>query len=121
MFLGYTCPVPMQFCSGTPIEAGHQGMQRKIKWHQTPKDVHRCEGKYLVGELGYERLSNTTFRAPPGTAQAERGVLVLNRKPGSPVRTGKGGSGQGSGNKSNPGGRSMGHMGKHRQPFGEIW
>lgn len=119
MFLGYTCPVPIAQCSGTELQAGHQFMRYRVKWHRTPRDVHRCEGRYLLS-IGYERLSPTTFRGPLGSKQRERGILVLNRKPGSPVHTGKGGAQSGE-HKTSPGGRSMAHMKRNRVPFGEIW
>ena len=81
MQLGFVCPVPINICTGGSL----QSRSTKAKYHQSPADVHRCEGRYLQSQ-GYARLSNRTY-ARPGDGE----VLMLSKKPGQPVRTGKGG------------------------------
>lgn len=87
MLIGFVCPVPPNGCSGPTLAAGPGAGVRK--YHGGREEVRRCEHRYLIRQ-GYEQVDSRTYRAPAGTRQRERGLLVLDAKPGIPVRTGKG-------------------------------
>lgn len=83
--LGFACPVPPRDCKGTMLTSGNG--RGNVRWHGDHKQVQRCESKYLMSK-GYTRLSSRTFRPPEG---GPPGILVLNKRPGMPIVTGKGG------------------------------
>lgn len=86
--LGVACPVPVRSCNGSLLQAG-VGAGR-VKVHGDYLQVRRCQSKYLLSE-GYERIGSRTFRPPPGSKYP--GILILDKRPGMPVLSGKHGEG----------------------------
>jgi len=75
--------VPHDKCQGSPLASGPQ--KGKVKVHREVKQVQRCQKNYLLSQ-GYEMRGPREFYDP------KRGdVLVLDKRPGIPVRTGKAG------------------------------
>lgn len=88
MNLGFTCNTPVNECRGSFVVAGPG--KGKVKYHGDPKQVRRCQARYLEGQ-GYTRIGQREFRHP------DKGVLVLDKRPSPPVVTGKGGEKGGRG------------------------
>lgn len=80
--IGFICPVPVNVCKGSPLGAGSG--KGKARYHGDDRQVRACQATYLMSQ-GYERISAREFRPVKGGE-----VLVLSKRPGTPVRTGKG-------------------------------
>ena len=96
--LGYSCPSPSGQCHGAQINSG-LGSETHKKYHQDSLQTLNCFGKYLISQ-GYTRRSRREYKDPK-TGE----ILVLCKKPGLPVRSGKGGK---EGGKTVKGKRAMG-------------
>lgn len=85
MLLGFACPTPSRECGGSQIiSVNHGSNSAARKYHGDTKQVLRCYGKYLQS-VGFVMLSTRTFASPNGGP-----IRVLDRRPGTPVYTGKG-------------------------------
>jgi hypothetical protein len=95
----HLCGTPPEHCGGslTVLSAGFKN--KGIKTHHSPQEAMRCHGRYLVGVLGYEKLSSREFRDPKGS-----GIRVLTKpcRFGASMRAGK------EGNRNMPDGRRTG-------------
>ena len=96
--LGFSCPTPTAQCFGISITCGI-GSESHRKYHQDSQQTLNCFGKYLMGQ-GYIYKSRREYKDPK-TGE----ILVLSKKPGAPVRSGKTGKEGGKGAK---GKRAMG-------------
>jgi len=85
----------MDSCGGAIVVAG-VGKGRS-KYHKTPIEIHRCFARYMKAQ-GYEQLSRREYLSPNGGP-----IILISKKPGTPVVSGKSKERAGSG-----AGRAMG-------------
>ena len=74
---GYFCGTPKRFCGGTAPKVSamvRKQMDDDYRVHSTPEEAFKCYTRYLIKELGYERIGPREFR------REGEPVLVLTKK-----------------------------------------
>lgn len=80
------CGTPKANCSGSVMQvSAWLGGVAGQKVHSDSPEAFKCYARYLVNELGYERLGSREFRTP------DMGILVITKQTrfGAELRGGK--------------------------------